>query len=119
MLDEVHRLTNPSELLKIAADHYPTVRVLATGSSTLGASGKFRDTLAGRKVDLRLTPMIVSDLRDFGDPRTGKIDMVDWIESIPIGETRNYVQRVLENLQVYRGKTGRSSAFWLASDLTR
>ena len=45
--------------------------------------------------------------------------MVDWIENIPISETRNYVQRVLENLQVYRGKTSRKSGFWLASDLTR
>jgi len=38
VLDEVHRLPNPSELLKIAADHFPETRVLATGSSTLGAS---------------------------------------------------------------------------------
>jgi soluble lytic murein transglycosylase len=58
-------------------------------------------------------------LRDYGDPRGGKIHMVDWIENIPISETRNYVQRVLENLQVYRGKTSRSSGFWLAGDLTR
>lgn len=41
-------------------------------------------------------------LRDFGDPRSGKIAMVDWIEMIPFGETRSYVQRVLENLVVYR-----------------
>lgn len=65
ILDEVHRLTNPSELLKIAADHYPDVRVLATGSSTLGAPTKFRDTLAGRKRDIWLTPMCLADLRDF------------------------------------------------------
>src|SRR5205814_5518728 len=45
-------------------------------------------------------------LRDYGDPRGGGIDMVDWIENIPIGETRNYVQRVLETLQIYRGKIG-------------
>lgn len=36
-----------------------------------------------------------------GDPRTGAIDMIDWIEAIPIYETRNYVQRVLENAVVY------------------
>ena len=57
VLDEIHRLENPSELLKIAADHYPTVRIIATGSSTLSASSKFKDTLAGRKRDLWLTPM--------------------------------------------------------------
>jgi len=58
-------------------------------------------------------------LRDYGDPRGGEIDMVDWIENIPISETRNYVQRVLENLQIYRGQVGRNSAFSLASDLAR
>jgi predicted AAA+ superfamily ATPase len=67
VLDEVHRLPNPSELLKIAADHFPTVRILATGSSTLGASSRFRDTLTGRKTELWLTPMIEADLADFGD----------------------------------------------------
>ncbi|MGK4422505.1 hypothetical protein ACSLVQ_30075, partial [Klebsiella pneumoniae] len=36
-----------------------------------------------------------------GDPRMGQVDMVDWIEAIPIYETRNYVQRVLENAVVY------------------
>jgi soluble lytic murein transglycosylase len=37
-----------------------------------------------------------------GDPRTGPVDMVDWIELIPVGETRNYVQRVTENVVMYR-----------------
>jgi soluble lytic murein transglycosylase len=58
-------------------------------------------------------------LAEYGDPRGGKIDMVDWIETIPIDETRLYVQRVLENLQVYRGQIGRDSAFSLVSDLAR
>jgi len=66
VFDEIHRLANPSELLKLAADHFPTVRVLATGSSTLGASAKFRDTLTGRKAELWLTPMIQADLENFG-----------------------------------------------------
>ena len=39
VLDEVHRLDNPSELLKLAADHFPGVRLLATGSSTLAHRG--------------------------------------------------------------------------------
>ncbi|MDW8309813.1 MAG: DUF4143 domain-containing protein, partial [Verrucomicrobiales bacterium] len=67
VLDEVHRLPNPSEWLKLAADHFPKVRVLATGSSTLGASARFRDTLAGRKAEVWLTPMIEADLRAFGN----------------------------------------------------
>lgn len=70
-LDEVHRLANPSELLKLAADHFPDVRILATGSSTLGASRRFRDTLTGRKAELWLTPMMSQDLADFGAPDLG------------------------------------------------
>jgi predicted AAA+ superfamily ATPase len=66
ILDEIHRLQHPTQLLKIAADHFPNTRVLATGSSTLGATAKFRDTLAGRKRDIWLTPMIARDLVDFG-----------------------------------------------------
>jgi predicted AAA+ superfamily ATPase len=72
ILDEIHRLQNPSELLKIAADHYPEVRILATGSSTLGASAKFKDTLTGRKESLWLTPMLARDLVDFGDADLAK-----------------------------------------------
>lgn len=67
ILDEIHRLPNPSELLKIAADYYPTTYILATGSSTLGASSKFRDTLTGRKREMWLTPMNLNDLKDFGN----------------------------------------------------
>ena len=45
-----------------------------------------------------------------GDPRDPKIDAVDWVERIPFPETRNYVQRVMENLQVYRARFGASTA---------
>lgn len=41
-------------------------------------------------------------LKTYGDPRKGEIDIIDWVELIPFTETRNYVQRVLENLSVYR-----------------
>jgi hypothetical protein len=64
-LDEIHRLANPSELLKIAADHFPDTPVIATGSSTLEATAKFRDTLTGRKETVWLTPMIRPDLVSF------------------------------------------------------
>lgn len=66
VLDEIHRLENPSEMLKIAADHFADIQIVATGSSRLGASAKFRDTLAGRKTDFFLTPMIHTDLGIFG-----------------------------------------------------
>ena len=41
------------------------------------------------------------------DPRSGDIDVVDWIEMIPFNETRNYVMRVTESLPVYRARLGR------------
>ena len=40
------------------------------------------------------------------DPRLGGVDMTDWIELIPFNETRNYVQRVLENVEIYRARHG-------------
>jgi soluble lytic murein transglycosylase len=45
-----------------------------------------------------------------GDPRDPKVDAVDWVERIPIAETRNYVQRVMENLQVYGARLGANVA---------
>jgi soluble lytic murein transglycosylase len=43
---------------------------------------------------------------EHGDPRDPKVDAVDWVERIPLAETRNYVQRVMENLQVYSALFG-------------
>lgn len=43
-------------------------------------------------------------LAENGDPRTGPVAMLDWLEMIPIAETRNYVQRVLENVVIYRAR---------------
>jgi len=64
-LDEIHKLAQPQQVLKIAADYYPGIKIIATGSSTLGAYKRFRDTLTGRKYDIHLTPMISEDMSDF------------------------------------------------------
>jgi soluble lytic murein transglycosylase len=45
-------------------------------------------------------------IAEFGDPRTGNIDLIDWIESVPIYETRNYIQRVMESYYIYRLRFG-------------
>jgi soluble lytic murein transglycosylase len=45
-------------------------------------------------------------IRDWGDPRSPNVDVIDWIELIPFSETRNYIQRVLESVQVYRALLG-------------
>lgn len=58
IFDEVHRVEEPSRLLKIAADAYPQLKILATGSSTLAATQKFRDSLTGRKQTIYLPPVL-------------------------------------------------------------
>lgn len=59
-------------------------------------------------------------IREYGDPRRGLVDPIDWVETIPFSETRNYVQRVLENLQVYRQRlTGAPVDIRLSEDLKR
>ena len=73
VLDEIHRLQDPLGLLKLASDHFPGIRVLATGSSTLGASARFRDTLAGRKRTVRLSPVLASEMEDFGIPMSRRL----------------------------------------------
>ncbi len=66
VLDEVHQLPDPSRVLKIAADAFPKLKVLATGSSTLAATHKFKDTLTGRKREVRLAPVLFTELGAFG-----------------------------------------------------
>jgi len=58
IFDEVHRIKDPSRLLKIASDAYPHLKILATGSSTLAATQKFRDSLTGRKYTIYLSPVL-------------------------------------------------------------
>jgi hypothetical protein len=65
VFDEVHQLKDPSRLLKIGADLFSHLKILATGSSTLAASRKFRDTLTGRKRLVHLTPVLWNELPAF------------------------------------------------------
>ncbi len=55
----------------------------------------------------------------YGDPRDAKVDAVDWVELIPFSETRNYVQRIMENLQVYRARFGGGTRLQIEADLHR
>jgi predicted AAA+ superfamily ATPase len=67
VLDEVHKLPDPSRILKIAADAFGGLRILATGSSTLAATHKFKDALTGRKQVLQLTPVLWTECEnEFG-----------------------------------------------------
>ncbi len=66
VFDEVHQLPDPSRLLKIGADEFPRLKILATGSSTLAATQKFRDSLTGRKRVVQLVPVLHEELAAFG-----------------------------------------------------
>jgi soluble lytic murein transglycosylase len=55
----------------------------------------------------------------YGDPRDPRVDPVDWVERIPFSETRNYVQRVMENMQVYRVRFGGGSQLHIEADLRK
>ncbi len=66
VFDEIHQLNRPDEILKIAADEYKDLKILATGSSTLAATKKFKDTLTGRKKLVHLLPVLVDELPLFG-----------------------------------------------------
>lgn len=66
IFDEIHRIQNPSIVLKIGTDEFPHLKILATGSSTLSATKKFQDSLSGRKSQLFLPPVLWSEcLNDF------------------------------------------------------
>jgi len=58
-------------------------------------------------------------IEQYGDPRDPKADPIDWIERIPISETRNYVQRVIENMQVYRALVENNPKLLIEADLRR
>jgi soluble lytic murein transglycosylase len=55
-------------------------------------------------------------VKAYGDPRDPNVDAIDWVERIPFSETRNYVQRVIENLQVYRHRFDSGAAVMAKSN---
>ncbi len=59
-------------------------------------------------------------IKAFGDPRNANTDPIDWIERIPFTETREYVQKIMETLQLYRSRLGGGEkALQLVQDLNR
>lgn len=65
------------------------------------------------------SPNVRKWIAAYGDPRDPEVDAVDWVERIPFSETRNYVQRVMENLQVYRERLNQRTAYLIDYDLKR
>lgn len=58
-------------------------------------------------------------VEEFGDPRGGQVDAVDWVECIPFEETRQYVQKVMQNLHVYRSRLAPETVRAMSFDLKR
>ncbi|MFW6077688.1 MAG: hypothetical protein ACOC71_08030, partial [Hyphomicrobiales bacterium] len=54
----------------------------------------------------------------YGDPR-GEVDPIDWVESVPFTETRKYIQKVMQNVHVYRARLDAGSALPMTADLVR
>ena len=144
VLDEIHRLDRPAEILKIAADHFPHAKIIATGSSTLGASARFRDTLAGRKEEIWLTPMTLDDvaaasgtleqrLRNgglppfFADEASSDRDFQEWVDAYWAKdilelfrlERRRSFQRLFELLLVQSGGMFEASSFASPCEVSR
>ncbi|MGJ8618280.1 MAG: lytic transglycosylase domain-containing protein [Sulfitobacter sp.] len=71
-------------------------------------AGKFNGNIAMMSAAYNAGPSRPTRwMRDYGDPRKGDIDIVDWIEMIPFRETQNYVMRVTESLPIYRARLGK------------
>ncbi len=123
-LDEVHRLADPSLTLKIAADEYPHLNILATGSSTLAATGKFRDSLTGRKRAIHLCPVLWEECGEpFGVPDFDRRLLHGGLPEALLAETKSpqafaewidsfYARDILELFQV-RNRQGFLSLFRL------
>lgn len=145
VLDEVHRLDNPSELLKLAADYYPEIKIVATGSSTLGASSKFKDTLTGRKREVWLTPILLEEMTAFGSSnlehrfllgglpsffaqeQLPEVDFQEWVDAywakdiqdiFSVGK-RQAFQKFTELLLTYSGGQFEASKFSDACEVSR
>jgi soluble lytic murein transglycosylase len=102
-----HKIFDPAHNLLLGSDHLSTLLTEFNGSYILAIAAYNAGPTPVRRW-----------LKEFGDPRDGKIDVIDWIERVPYGETRNYLMRVLETLTNYRSRSGKPHRT-IIDDLTR
>lgn len=103
------RLTNPDYNIQLGSAHLEDLLERWGGSYIL--------TIAAYNAG---SGNVARWIETYGDPRSPEVDNIDWIELIPFGETRNYVQRVLENIQVYRTRlAGSDHPLEIVADLSR
>jgi soluble lytic murein transglycosylase len=116
--DTAKRFKAPYSRTRLLSDPVYNVQMGAAELSILlgGYNGSYILTFAGYNAGRgRVRQWIAA----YGDPRDPKVDPVDWAERIPIAETRNYVQRIMENLQVYRARFGGGSKLSIEADIRR
>lgn len=106
---DIPRLLSDTQYNTMIASAYISARMEEfSGSYILGAAGYNAGPGRARQW-----------IGEFGDPRNANVDPVDWIERIPIQETREYVGKVLANIQMYRARLGQEPALRLTEDLMR
>ena len=105
---EARALGLPASLPRLTADPAYNMRL---GSAYLAADLAHYDGCLAMAIAAYNagTGNVDNFLAENGDPRAGQITLLDWLERIPYGETRDYVQRVIEGIDVYRAKLGRLS----------
>jgi soluble lytic murein transglycosylase len=116
--DTAKRYKAPYNRARLLSDPVYNMQMGAAELSNLlsGYNGSYLLTFAGYNAGRgRVKQWIAA----YGDPRDPKVDPVDWVERIPISETRNYVQRIMENLQVYRARFGGGNRLLIEADLRR
>jgi soluble lytic murein transglycosylase len=106
--EERRMLSDPAFNAQLGAAHLGTLLTSQKGSYLLAFAAY--NAGAGR---------VKEWIAAYGDPREPGVDPIDWIERIPIAETRDYVQKTLENLQVYRQRLGERAGASLDADLRR
>ncbi len=102
------QLKNPSYNVRLGAAHLADLVANFNGSYVL--------TLVAYNAGPRRSREWVDA---FGDPRAGQVDPVDWVECIPFNETRQYVQKVMQNVHVYRSRLAPDSVRPMTADLKR
>ena len=112
------QLATPVSIAALTVDPIQNMRLGTTYLA--GLLDRFQGSLPLAVAGYNAGPHRVDQwLAENGEPRAIEgvkpaIEMIDWIELIPIGETRNYVQRVLENVTIYRARRGDATPTLLA-----
>jgi soluble lytic murein transglycosylase len=116
--DTAHRFNAVLDVKRLLSDPVYNMQMGAAELSNLLRmyNGSYILTFAGYNAGMG---RVRQWLADYGDPRDPKVDPVDWVERIPLSETRNYVMRILENLQVYRARFHGSEKLAIEADLRR